>query len=76
MGANGADPHHGTDGTVLKEGDSIVMDIGAPFNHYWCDMTRTVFYKSASEEQRTVYETVRRRANEARHRRRQAGRRF
>ena len=64
MGANGADPHHGTDGTVLKEGDSIVMDIGAPFNHYWCDMTRTVFYKSASEEQRTVYETVRR-ANEA-----------
>ena len=65
MGANGADPHHGTDGTVLKEGDSIVMDIGAPFNHYWCDMTRTVFYKSASEEQRTVYETVRRRANEA-----------
>lgn len=50
MGANGADPHHGTDGTVLKEGDSIVMDIGAPFNHYWCDMTRTVFYKSASEE--------------------------
>lgn len=59
MGANGADPHHGTDGTVLKEGDSIVMDIGAPFNHYWCDMTRTVFYKSASEEQRTVYETVR-----------------
>ena len=64
MGANGADPHHGTDGTVLKEGDSIVMDIGAPFNHYWCDMTRTVFYKSASEEQRTVYEPVRR-ANEA-----------
>ena len=64
MGANGADPHHGTDGTVLKEGDSIVMDIGAPFNHFWCDMTRTVFYKSASEEQRTVYETVRR-ANEA-----------
>ena len=28
MGANGADPHHGTDGTVLKEGDSIVMDSG------------------------------------------------
>lgn len=64
MGANGADPHHDADDTVLKEGDSIVIDIGAPFNHYWCDMTRTVFYKTASEEQRKVYELVRQ-ANEA-----------
>lgn len=64
MGANGADPHHDADNTQLKEGDSIVLDIGAPFNHYWCDMTRTVFYKSVTEEQREVYETVRR-ANEA-----------
>ena len=64
MSANGADPHHDADKTVLKEGDSIVLDIGAPFNHYWCDMTRTVFYKSVSEEQREVYETVRK-ANEA-----------
>ena len=60
MSANGADPHHGADQTVLKEGDSIVFDIGAPFEHYWCDMTRTVFYKSVTEEQRKVYETVRR----------------
>lgn len=64
MGANGADPHHDADSTVLKEGDSIVLDIGAPFEHYWCDMTRTVFYKTVSEQQREVYETVRR-ANEA-----------
>ena len=64
MGANGAVPHHDADDTVLKEGDSIVIDIGAPFNHYWCDMTRTVFYKTASEEQRKVYELVRQ-ANEA-----------
>lgn len=64
VSANGADPHHDADKTVLKEGDSIVLDIGAPFNHYWCDMTRTVFYKSVSEEQREVYETVRK-ANEA-----------
>ena len=56
--------NHDADETVLKEGDSIVIDIGAPFNHYWCDMTRTVFYKSVSEKQREVYETVRR-ANEA-----------
>lgn len=48
----------------LQPGDSIVLDIGAPFGHYWCDMTRTIFYRSVSEEQRKVYETVRR-ANEA-----------
>lgn len=64
MGKNGADPHHDADSTVLQPGDSIVLDIGAPFGHYWCDMTRTIFYRSVSEEQRKVYETVRR-ANEA-----------
>ena len=26
-GANGADPHHGTDSSTLKEGDSIIVDI-------------------------------------------------
>ena len=58
--ANGADPHHGADDTVIKAGDSIVLDIGAPFEHYWCDMTRTIFFKSVTDEQREVYETVRR----------------
>lgn len=49
MGKNGADPHHDADETVLKEGDSIVIDIGAPFNHYWCDMTRTVFIRASAK---------------------------
>lgn len=64
FGANGADPHHTGDGTVLKEGDSVIFDIFTPIHRYWCDMTRTVFYKSVSEKQRRVYELVRR-ANEA-----------
>lgn len=64
FGANGADPHHAPDGTVLQPGDSITFDIFTPISRYWCDMTRTVFYKTVSEEQRTVYELVRR-ANEA-----------
>lgn len=58
FGANGADPHHGADSTVLKEGDSIICDIFTPINHYWCDMTRTCFYGSVSEKQREVYELV------------------
>lgn len=62
--ANGADPHHGADATELKAGDSVILDIFTPISHYWCDMTRTVFYKSVSTRQREVYELVRR-ANEA-----------
>ena len=58
FGPNGADPHHAPDGTVLRDGDSVVMDIFIPFHHYWCDMTRTVFFRSVSDEGRRVYETV------------------
>ena len=64
FGANGADPHHSGDGTVLKPGDSIIFDIFTPISRYWCDMTRTVFYQRVSDKQREVYELVRR-ANEA-----------
>lgn len=64
FGPNGADPHHSGDNTVLKPGDSVIFDIFTPISRYWCDMTRTVFYKSVSEKQREVYELVRR-ANEA-----------
>ena len=64
FGQNGADPHHGGDNTVIKPGDSVTFDIFAPVGRYWCDMTRTVFFKEAGEKQREVYETVRR-ANEA-----------
>lgn len=64
FGANGADPHHGPDKSILCAGDSIVFDIFMPHTRYWADMTRTVFYKTASDEQRKVYEIVKN-ANEA-----------
>jgi len=64
FGANGADPHHAADATLLKPGDSVTLDIFTPIEHHWCDMTRTVFYESVSDKQREVYELVRR-ANEA-----------
>ena len=64
FGANGADPHHMPDETALSPGDSVVMDVFTPIDRYWCDMTRTVFYKTVSARQREVYELVRR-ANEA-----------
>ena len=49
---------HGAD-AALPPGDSVILDIFAPVNRYWCDMTRTVFYKSATDEQKRVYEIVR-----------------
>ena len=52
FGPNGADPHHGPNDTVLKDGDSVVLDIFIPIRRYWCDMTRTVFFRSASDEGR------------------------
>lgn len=64
FGANGSDPHHSGDSTVLKPGDSVIFDIFTPISRYWCDMTRTVFYQTISDEQRQVYELVRR-ANQA-----------
>ena len=63
-GANGADPHHDCDGSLLKEGDSIILDIGGIKNNYCSDMTRTVFYKNVSEKHSTIYDIVRK-ANEA-----------
>lgn len=58
-GANAADPHHESDESVLKEGDSVIIDIGCVKDSYCSDMTRTVFYKQVSEKAREVYETVR-----------------
>ena len=57
-GANGADPHHMNDDSVVKAGDSIILDIGGVKDEYCSDMTRTFFYKEVSDKSRDVYETV------------------
>lgn len=57
-GVGCSEPHHSSGPETLKPGDSVILDIFAPVSHYWCDMTRTVFYKSASDEQKRVYEIV------------------
>ena len=57
-GKSGADPHHMTDNTKGKRGDSVVLDIGGILNDYCSDMTRTVFLGEVSEKGREVYEIV------------------
>ena len=57
-GANAADPHHVCDDSHVKEGDSVVVDIGCIKDSYCSDMTRTVFYKHVSDKHKEVYNIV------------------
>lgn len=58
FGENCAEPHHDTDDTVIKAGDSVIIDVGVLFGGYCADMTRTVFLGSVTNEQQQVYELV------------------
>ncbi|AIY83823.1 MAG: aminopeptidase P family protein [Clostridium baratii] len=56
---NGADPHHETDDTKLKKGQSIVIDMGGVYKDYCSDMTRTIFFgEEPSEEHKKIYNIV------------------
>lgn len=59
FGANAADPHHAPDGTVVQEGDCIVIDIGCKKDHYCSDMTRTYFWKKADPRYTAIHDLVR-----------------
>ena len=64
FGANAADPHHGPDDTVLKEGDVVLFDVGCIKDGYCADMTRSFYFGSVTDTHREIYETVKA-ANEA-----------
>ncbi|MFA9375182.1 MAG: M24 family metallopeptidase [Lachnotalea sp.] len=63
FGKNAAIGHHSAGNAVLKEGDCVLVDVGCKKDNYCADMTRTFFYKSVTEEQKKVYELVKK-ANE------------
>ncbi len=63
-GKNGANPHHTPGDDRLKEGNSILIDIGCYKDSYASDMTRTVFYTEMSEKQEEIYRIVQQ-ANQA-----------
>ncbi len=50
--------HHKANDTELKAGDCVMVDIGARYKGYRSDMTRTVFYKSVTDEMRDIYNIV------------------
>ena len=65
FGPHAAEPHHLPDDTLLRPGDAVLFDMGAVLDGYCSDMTRMfTFGGEASDEQRRIYDVVRR-ANEA-----------
>ena len=58
FGANGAQPHHDTDDTILTENQAIVIDIGGRLNGYCSDMTRSLYFGTPSDKYKMVYELV------------------
>lgn len=57
-GANGAEPHHLSDDTVIQAGDVVVMDFGCTVDGYYSDITRMAAVGHASEEAKKVYQIV------------------
>lgn len=41
-GSGSAEPHHHSDGTVLRDGDVLILDFGCEVEGYQSDITRTV----------------------------------
>jgi Xaa-Pro dipeptidase len=58
FGANAAEGHHEPDGTVLKDGDCVLLDVGCKKDMYCADMTRTYFCGHAPDRLLAVYNTV------------------
>ncbi|SHI18218.1 Xaa-Pro dipeptidase [Sporobacter termitidis DSM 10068] len=58
FGPNAAIGHHLPDGTALRDGDCVLIDVGCKKDGYCADMTRTYFKGRAPERMRAVYDTV------------------
>jgi Xaa-Pro aminopeptidase len=55
---NAALPHHRPTDTVLAEGDTVIIDVGALVDGYHSDMTRTFVIGEPTALQRELYELV------------------
>jgi Xaa-Pro aminopeptidase len=57
-GPNGALPHHRADDTVIRDGQPVVIDMGAAYEGYCADLTRTIFVGEPDDTFKKVYSTV------------------
>lgn len=58
FGENAAVPHHIASGQRLTTNSFVLLDFGAKFEGYCSDMSRTVFFGKADNQQIELYETV------------------
>ena len=59
-GPNGANPHHEAGDRTIQDGDMIVLDFGGLKDGYGSDTSRTIHVGEATDEEREVFEIVRR----------------
>jgi Xaa-Pro aminopeptidase len=59
-GPNGANPHHEMGERVVQNGDMVILDFGGLCEGYGSDTTRTVHVGPATDEERLVFDVVRR----------------
>jgi Xaa-Pro aminopeptidase len=57
-GVRSAFPHGGCIDKEIRKGDLVVVDIGATYEYYRSDMTRTITAGKASEKQKKIYEIL------------------
>ena len=57
-GANSSKPHHRAGPTTVKQGDSLIIDMGASVKGYNSDITRTILVESREEKFDRVYDSV------------------
>lgn len=57
-GTNAARPHHEPGERVIREGEPIVIDMGARYHGYCADLTRTVWVGEPDERLREIYPIV------------------
>lgn len=57
-GAKTASPHGNPGMKKIEKGDMVLFDLGVVYEGYCSDITRTVAYKSVTDEQKKIYQTV------------------
>ncbi|BBE30948.1 proline dipeptidase [Tepiditoga spiralis] len=57
-GENAGEPHHISDKTKIKHGDSVIIDMGGVKDFYCSDMTRTIFFGAPKDEYKKIYNIV------------------
>jgi Xaa-Pro aminopeptidase len=58
FGKNSSSPHHVASDRKLNKNEIVLLDFGVKLNGYCSDMTRTVFFGKANDEQKEIYQAV------------------